>query len=82
MIASGSIGNDLLRLIDRRPRSIGIGYAATDQYPNVTVCYAEGCRGRGQDRGISAPWKRLAQRRHGGVADREITPQENSLTLV
>jgi hypothetical protein len=41
-IASGDIGGDLLDLIDKRSRGIGIGYAATDKYPNVTVCYAPG----------------------------------------
>lgn len=41
-IWGGSIGCDLLELIDKRSRGIGIGYAETGKYPHVTVCYAEG----------------------------------------
>lgn len=37
-IASQSIGKDLLDIIDKRSRGIGIGFAGAT-YPHVTVCY-------------------------------------------
>lgn len=38
-IASGHIGYDLLEIIDKRSRGIGIRYAQGTEYPHVTVCY-------------------------------------------
>lgn len=69
MIASGSIGNDLLDLIDKRSRGIGIGWAETGKYPNVTVCYAEGFTEAAAK--TERKWEHYVRRKgHFGAMDR------------